>query len=66
MFSLKCYEGYISHKNLERSDPIGQMLEGGEEHNISKTQPDPTVQYRDIDIWVSALNVLSLSLIRLS
>jgi hypothetical protein len=50
MFSLKCYEGYISHKNLERSDPIGQMLEGGEEHNISKTQPDPTVQYRDIDI----------------
>jgi hypothetical protein len=39
MFSLKYYEGYISHAKPEHLDPNGQMLEGGEEHNISKTNP---------------------------
>jgi hypothetical protein len=30
MFSLKYYEGYISHAKPEHLDPNGQMLEGGE------------------------------------
>jgi hypothetical protein len=42
-FFLKCCEGYISHTKLEPSELNSQMLEGCEEHNISKNQPDPTV-----------------------
>ena len=38
------------------------MLEGGEKHSISHNQPDPTVKYKDMAVWVSTLKVLSLSL----
>jgi len=42
------------------------MLEGGEEYNISKNQPDPKMKYEDMVVWVSTLNVLSLSLSHLA
>jgi hypothetical protein len=39
----------------------GQMLEGGENHNISKNQTNPTVQYGDMAVLVSALKIHSLT-----
>jgi hypothetical protein len=60
-FSLKCCEAYISHTKPDHSYPNGKMLEGGEKHNISKNQTNSMVQHRDMAIWMSALEVLSLS-----
>ena len=59
-FFLKCCEGYISHTKPEHSDPSSQMVTGGENHNISKNQTNPTVQYRDMAVLVSALKIHSL------
>jgi hypothetical protein len=39
------------------------MSKSNKKHNISKTQPNPTVKFKDIVIQVYAIKVLSLSFI---
>jgi hypothetical protein len=58
---LNCYEDYFSHTKPEPFDPNNQMLEGGEDHNLSQNQPNQTVKYIDMAIWV-LLSRYSLSL----
>jgi hypothetical protein len=38
----------MSHTKLEPSELNSQMLEGCEEYNISKNQPDPKMKYEDM------------------
>jgi hypothetical protein len=58
---LEMLRGLYSHIEPEHSDPNGQMLKGSEKYNISQNQTNVTVQFRDIAVWISAPNVLSLS-----
>jgi hypothetical protein len=66
-FFLKCCKGYIFHikKKPDPSNPNGQMLEGGEEHNISRNpaRSNGEIQrYGHLSFCFQSILSLSLSL----